>query len=244
VRDAWRQYRHRPLAIALTAAVPALTILVAAAPLALQALVQVAALVLGFLLELFLVAYLAGALGVRAQPAPDPGDQPPPAADPGRPQPGVAEAWAATRRSILPGLRAELLRLSYVLAAILGSLLLLGGVQEDSVAQRTRLLTGSSPLIGFMLAFLVVLRQPIVLHGERRVLAAAALSHRVASSWFPLCLGIGLIDAAAVAVGNLPLRTGMVVLLGAAGALAQPYLVGISNALYLRTRDQVSRPRS
>jgi hypothetical protein len=83
VRDAWRQYRRRPLAAVITVVVGGLPIFLEpdapllAVPLALVLLAA------GLLVELFLVSWLAGAL--------DP--VPPPA----------AAALAALRRTIGPG---------------------------------------------------------------------------------------------------------------------------------------------
>jgi hypothetical protein len=58
----------------------------------------------------------------------------------------------------------------------------------------------------------------------------------VASAHFPICLLIGLLQASGLVLASLVtafwLLGGLSVLL----ALADPYLIGMSNALYLRTR--------
>jgi len=69
VRDAWRQYRRRPLAAVVAVVVGGLPVFLepddplVAVPLA------VALLAAGLLVELFLVAYLAGALDPAPSPA-------------------------------------------------------------------------------------------------------------------------------------------------------------------------------
>ena len=234
VRDAWRQYVRRPLAVPLVLAAPAATVLFGPVPAARTA-VELVAVVAAFLLDLFLVAYLASAL------------DPPPAGDlPGAVVAGgtrpAAAAWAATLRSILPGVRAALLEVAYVYVAIFVGMLLFNQDLEGSQADRTRLLTGTAPLIGFMLAFLAVLRQPIVLEGQRRVLHAAALSHRVATRWFPICLVIGLMAAAQLVVNDRSLSVVQEVAVALVTALVQPFLVGVANALYLHVRAEVRMP--
>jgi hypothetical protein len=231
-RDAWRQYVRRPLAVPLVLAGPAATALVGSVP-GLATAVSVLSLVAGFLLELFLVAYLASALDSAGEPATGGGGQRP-----------FADAWAATTRSILPGVRAELLELGYVFVAILIGLLFFGKEFDGSQGDWTRLLTGSAPLIGFMLAFLTLLRQPIVLDGQRRVLLAAALSHRVAARWFPICLVVGVVEAVQVAATSRNLGMTAVLLAALAIAVVQPLLVGVANALYLRTRAEVAEPKA
>jgi hypothetical protein len=76
-----------------------------------------------------------------------------------------------------------------------------------------------------------------VLGGERRVRQAAAVSHRVASAHFPLCLLIGLLQACGLVLASLSLDFWMVAGLTMLLALADPYLIGMCNALYLRTRS-------
>jgi hypothetical protein len=75
-----------------------------------------------------------------------------------------------------------------------------------------------------------------VLGGERRVRQAAGVSHRVASAYFPICLVIGLLQASGLVVASLVAEFWMLAVLSIALALADPYLIGLCNALYLRTR--------
>src|SRR5215211_3450202 len=167
VRDAWRQYRRRPLAAVVVGGLPVFLDPddpLVAVPLA------VALLAAGLLVELFLVAYLAGAL----DPAPPP----------------AAAALATLRRTIGPGVRAGLLRAGYLLLALMVGLLLFGSREEGPLPQseQTKLAIGLWPLFGIAFAFLAVLNQRVVLGGERRVRLAAQVSHRVASAYFPICL--------------------------------------------------------
>ncbi|HEY4790655.1 MAG TPA: hypothetical protein VIJ05_04880, partial [Actinomycetes bacterium] len=170
VRDAWRQYRRRPLAAVVAVVVGGLPVFLdpddplVAVPLA------VALLAAGLLVELFLVAYLAGAL----DPAPPP----------------AAAALATLRRTIGPGVRAGLLRAGYLLLALTVGLLLFGSREEGPLprSEQIKLAIGLWPLFAIAFAFLAVLMQRVVLGGERRVRQAATVSHRVASAHFPICL--------------------------------------------------------
>jgi hypothetical protein len=218
LRDAWRQYRRRPLAALITVVVGGLPVFLepddplVAVPLA------VALLAAGLLVELFLVAWLAGAL----DPAPS----------------SVAMALATTRRAIGPGVRAGLLRAAYLLLALMVGLLLFGSRESGPLpeSEQTKLAVGLWPLFAIAFAFLAVLMQRVVLGGERRVRQASAVSHRVASAHFPLCLLIGLLQACGLVLASVSLEFWMVAGLTILIALADPYLIGMCNALYLRTR--------
>jgi hypothetical protein len=218
VRDAWRQYRRRPLAAVITVVVGGLPIFLEpddpllAVPLALVLLAA------GLLVELFLVSWLAGAL--------DP--VPPPA----------AAALATLRRTIGPGVRAGLLRAGYLLLALMVGLLLFGSRDEAPLprSEQAKLAVGLWPLFGIAFAFLAVLNQRVVLGGERKVRLAAAVSHRVASAHFPICLVIGLLQASGLVLASLVVDFRLLAGLSILLALADPYLIGMSNALYLRTR--------
>jgi hypothetical protein len=217
LRDAWRQYRRRPLAAVITVVVGGLPVFLepddplVAVPLA------VALLAAGLLVELFLVAWLAGVL----DPAPS----------------SAATALATTRRAIGPGVRAGLLRAAYLLLALMVGLLLFGSRDSEPLpsSEQAKLAVGLWPLFGVAFAFLAVLMQRVVLGGERRVRQAAAVSHRVASAHFPLCLLIGLLQACGLVLASLSLEFWMLAGLTILLALADPYLIGMCNALYLRT---------
>ena len=219
VRDAWRQYRRRPLAAVVTVVVGGLPVFLqpndplVAVPLAIVLLAA------GLLLELFLVAWLAGAL----DPVPT----------------TAAAAFATMRRCIGPGVRAGLLRVGYLLLALMVGLLLFGSRDSEPLpeAEQTKLAVGLWPLFGFAFAFLAVLTQRVVLGGERKVRQAAAVSHRVAAAHFPICLLIGLLQASGLVLTSLVLNFTLMAILSILLALVDPYLIGASNALYLRTRS-------
>ena len=219
VRDAWRQYRRRPLAALVTVVVGGLPVFLqpndplVAVPLAIVLLAA------GLLLELFLVAWLAGAL----DPVPT----------------TAAAAFATMRRCIGPGVRAGLLRAGYLLLALMVGLLLFGSRDSEPLpeAEQTKLAVGLWPLFGFAFAFLAVLTQRVVLGGERKVRQAAAISHRVAAAHFPICLLIGLLQASGLVLTSLVLNFTLMAILSILLALVDPYLIGASNALYLRTRS-------
>src|SRR5215218_111354 len=183
LRDAWRQYRRRPLAAVITVVVGGLPVFLepddplVAVPLA------VALLAAGLLVELFLVAWLAGVL----DPAPS----------------SAATALATTRRAIGPGVRAGLLRAAYLLLALIVGLLLFGSRESGPLpeSEQTKLAVGLWPLFAIAFAFLAVLMQRVVLGGERRVRQAAAMSHRVASAHLP----IGLLQACGLVLASLSL---------------------------------------
>jgi uncharacterized membrane protein len=225
-RDAWRQYRRRPAAAVLAVAVEGLPVFLPTSGSALVAApVAVALLALGLLLELFLIAWLAGALHPRPVAAVD--------------------AVAAMRRAIWPGVRAGLLRGVYLLAALVVGLLLFGAPQNETLssAQQAKLSIGLWPLLGFALAFLAVIEQRIVLDGERVARRAAAMSHRVAAANFPLCLLIGLGQAAGLVLAGLPVPFAAIAALAMLLAVVDPFLIGMANALYLRSKSlQALRP--
>jgi hypothetical protein len=220
LRDAWRQYRRRPLAAVITVVVGGLPVFlepedpVVAVPLAVLLLGA------GLLVELFLVAWLAGAL----DPAPT----------------SAAAALATMRGTIGPGIRAGLLRALYLLLALMVGLLLFGSREGGPLpeSEQTKLAVGLWPLFGVAFAFLAVLMQRVVLGGERRVRQAAGASHRVASAHFPICLLIGLLQASGLVMASLVVGFWLLAALSILLALADPYLIGMSNALYLRTRAE------
>jgi hypothetical protein len=218
LRDAWRQYRRRPLAALITVVVGGLPVFLEPGDPLVAVPLAVALLAAGLLVELFLVAWLAGVL----EPAPT----------------SVATALATTRRAIGPGVRAGLLRAAYLLLALIVGLLLFGSRESGPLpeSEQTKLAVGLWPLFAIAFAFLAVLMQRVVLGGERRVRQAAAVSHRVASAHFPLCLLIGLLQACGLVLASLSLDFWMLAGLTLLLALADPYLIGMCNALYLRTR--------
>jgi hypothetical protein len=218
LRDAWRQYRRRPLAAVVAVTVGGLPTFVDPGTALVAVPLAVALLVAGVLVELFLVAWLAGALA----PAPT----------------AAADALAATRRSIGPGTRAWLLKACYLLLALLVGLLLFGsrGPEPLSRAEQTKLAVGLWPLFGVALAFLAIITQRVVLDGERRVRQAAAVAHRVAAANFPICLLIGLVQASGLVLASFNLSFRVTSTLAILLALADPFVIGMSNALYLRAR--------
>src|SRR4029453_6154036 len=157
LRDAWRQYRRRPLAALITVVVGGLPVFLQPGDPLVAVPLAVALLAAGLLVELFLVAWLAGVL----DPAPT----------------SMAAALATPRRPIGPG-------------ALTGGRLLFGSRESGPLpeSEQTKLAVGLWPLFAIAFAFLAVLMQRVVLGGERRVRQAAAVSHRVASAHFPLCL--------------------------------------------------------
>jgi hypothetical protein len=218
LRDAWRQYRRRPQAGVVTLVVGGLPVFLQ--PDSPAVALPLAALLLGagLLVELFLVAWLAGVL----DPVPVP----------------ARSALATMRRCIGPGVRAGLLRALYLLLALSVGLLLFGSRESGPLpeSEQAKLAVGLWPLFGFALAFLAVLVQRVVLGGERRVRQAAAVSHRVAARNFPICLVIGLLQASGLVLASLVVNFATMAALSLLLALADPFLIGMSNALYLRTR--------
>jgi uncharacterized membrane protein len=218
LRDAGRQYRRRPFAVVLTVLLEAGALLLDRTSGVLQGVAGVVLLLVSVLTELFLVAYLASGLS---------------------PTPGPASAAvAAARRAVGPGLRGMLLLYLYVAVAFLIATLLFGGDQAATLSggQQRAFLIGAAPLVAVAFAFLAVLSQRVVLDGERRALRAAAVSHRVATAHFPICLAIGVLQAAGLTLGAFD--PGGLLALGAAVALGllDPVPVAMSNSLFLRTR--------
>ena len=194
VGDAWRQCRRRPLAIA------AIVLLAYLSPgsagpsqptrevhgwaAAALLLLVIAASVLTWVGLLFLVAYLGGAL--RAEGS------------------GVREALRATRRMLLPGLAgfvvtwAAVVPTSMVAAAVGLALLPLGTVEDPSLPGREYVLRLGvmGPLLAVAVALLAVLVPRIVLDEERDLGRAVGLSLRVARRALPVCLLIGVLQAA------------------------------------------------
>jgi len=225
LREAARQYQRRPLAAVATVAFGAASLSLQRAAQPVQVVGGLALVVAGVLAELFLIAYLAGAL----QPGPH--------------QPG--QALAAARRSAGPGFRGALLQFAYLALASMVALLLLGArdLATLSRSEQTAFEVGTVPLLAVAFAFLAVLAQRIVLDGERRVRLAAAVSHRVAAAHFPVCLGIGFLQAVG-RVGDAPGITllGQVAIVVALG-LAEPFRIAMSNSLFLATRSlHVTQP--
>ena len=219
LRDAWRQYRRRPLAAVLTVVVGGLPVFLDPGDPLLAVPLAVFLLGAGLLVELFLVAWLAGAL----DPAPT----------------SAPAALAVMRRTIAPGVRAGLLRAAYLLLALMVGLLLFGSRDSGEPlpsSEQAKLAIGLWPLFGVAFAFLAVLMQRVVLGGERRVRQAAGVAHRVASAHFPICLLIGLLQACGLVLASLVAEFWMLAVLSIVLALADPYLIGLCNALYLRTR--------
>jgi hypothetical protein len=222
LRDAWRQYRRRPLAAVITVVVGGLPVFLDPEDPLLAVPLAVVLLAAGLLIELFLVSWLAGAIDPAPSPTPAPA------------------ALATMRRTIGPGVRAGLLRAFYLLGALMVGLLLFGSREGGPLpdSEQAKLAVGLWPLFGFAFAFLAVLMQRVVLDGERRVRQAASVSHRVASAHFPLCLLIGLLQASGLVLASLVVEFWVLAVLSILLALADPYLIGMSNALYLRTRAE------
>jgi hypothetical protein len=219
LRDAWRQYRRRPLAAVLAVVVGGLPVFLDPDDPLLAVPLAIVLLGAGLLLELFLVTWLAGAL--EAAPA------------------STQAALATMRRTIAPGVRAGLLRAAYLLLALMVGLLLFGSRDSGEPlpdTEQAKLAIGLWPLFGVAFAFLAVLMQRVVLGGERRVRQAAGVAHRVASAHFPICLLIGLLQASGLVLASLVAEFWMLAVLSILLALADPYLIGMCNALYLRTR--------
>jgi hypothetical protein len=58
----------------------------------------------------------------------------------------------------------------------------------------------------------------------------------VASAHFPICLLIGLLQASGLVLASLVVEFRVLAALSILLALADPYLIGMCNSLYLRTR--------
>ena len=246
LRDAWRQYRRRPLAAVITVVVGGLPVFLEPEDPVLAVPLAVILLAAGLLVELFLVSWLAGA--IDPAPSPTPAEASLAEVEGARPSPvplqspsaQAAAALATMRRTIGPGVRAGLLRAFYLLGALMVGLLLFGSREGGPLpeSEQTKLAVGLWPLFGVAFAFLAVLMQRVVLGGERRVRQAAGVSHRVASAHFPLCLLIGLLQASGLVLASLVVEFWVLAVLSILLALADPYLIGMCNALYLRTRAE------
>jgi hypothetical protein len=222
IRDAARQYRRRPLAALLVLGLNT-SFLLELAPSSVQAVALLPLAALGFIAELFVVAWLGGAIDRSHRTA--------------------RESLRAAMQALWPALRAALLQVLYVILVLLVGLLLFGSRLDGTARSVAMLMAGTAPLIGFALAFLAVLVPALVLDGQRRVLVAAARSHRVASRYFPICLIIGMAAAADVALGyqrwSLPVMAAVV----GGVSLLRPFVLGMANSLYLRTRQEALAER-
>ena len=218
LQDAWRQYRRRPLAVVLTVGFGLVQVPLTLAGETVQLLVAVPMLVVNLLLELFLIVYLAGALG--SGPA------------------AAAGSLAAARRSLLPGVRAFLLKAVYAVPAFLIGILLLGPRDTGPlpVSEQAKFFVGLAPLFAFAWAFLAVLPQRVVLDNERRVLRGATVAHRVAAAHFPICLVIALVDAISLMTAGLPTGLAGLAAIILVLSLLEPFRIAMGNALFLRTR--------
>jgi hypothetical protein len=240
VRDAWRQCRQRPLAVAIGAA------LVAGSPgfpphldgpsqelhgwanIAF-ALIIPAGVVLSVLVPLFAVAWLGGAR------LPDQSG--------GGVVVAARAAWAALR----PGFEALLLTCVFILPAQF--VVLVGGgvlgydfmvdapVQTPAVLRQELLfrLLVAWPLVAAGLAVLALVLPRIVLDGEREVARAVNLSGRVARRAIPVCALIGLLEAGGVVIRAGSSTTVELSVAGIAG-LGSLFGLAMANALLWHTR--------
>ena len=218
LHDAWRQCRRRPLAIVLAVAFGLVQVPLTLAGETVQLALAIPLLILNLLLELFLIAYLAGALGSGPT--------------------GAAGALARARRTFVPGVRAFLLKGVYAIPAFVIGILLLGPRDTGPLpaSEQTKFFVGLAPLFAFAWAFLAVLPQRVVLDNERRVLRGASVAHRVAAAHFPICLVIALIDALSLTTSGLPTGLAGLAAIIVVLSLLDPFRIAIGNALFLRTR--------
>jgi hypothetical protein len=218
LQDAWRQYRRRPLAIVLAVAFGLVQVPLTLAGETLQLVLAIPLLILNLLLELFLIAYLAGALGSGPTAA--------------------AGALARARRTFVPGVRAFLLKGVYAIPAFVIGILLLGPRDTGPLpaSEQTKFFVGLAPLFAFAWAFLAVLPQRVVLDNERRVLRGATVAHRVAAAHFPICLVIALVDAISLTTAGLPTGLAGLAAIMLVLSLLEPFRIAMGNALFLRTR--------
>jgi hypothetical protein len=236
LQDAWRQYRRRPLAVVLTVGFGLVQVPLTLAGETVQLLVAIPLLVANLLLELFLIAYLAGALGSGTAVA-GPGTVPP-AVPLASGSTAVAASLAAARRSFLPGVRAFLLKGVYAVPAFLIGILLLGPRDTGPLpaGEQAKFFIGLAPLFAFAWAFLAVLPQRVVLDDQRRVLRGATVAHRVAAAHFPICLVIALVDAVSLMTAGLPTGLAGLAAVLLLLSLLEPFRIAMANALFLRTR--------
>jgi hypothetical protein len=232
VRDGWLQLRRRPLAAVLMLGITGMGLLTSIAPhgspswvAGLLSLLALAGFVLGFLAQLFVIPYLAGAL--RGEPS------------------DARAAWRVTLRSIGPAVRAVLLLVMYMFTAFLATLVIASvaigaaGVQPtgDPGRQSAWVLAGLVPLMAFAYALLATLLQRILLDGEQRVLQAARVSHRIAAKNFGVCLLFGVLQLAMFGVAWIQPSAPVLAAAGLASTLLHLLIIGAENSLYLRTRD-------
>lgn len=226
MRDAWRQCWRRPLALAAivllaylapgSAGPPQPTREVHGWAAAGLLLLVIAASILTAVGLLFLVAYLGSALG----------DQ----------QSGVREALAATRAVLWPGLAglvvtwAAVVPTSMVAAAVGLAVLPLGTVEDASLARREYVLR-----LAVAVGLLAVLVPRIVLDGERDLGRAVGVSLRVARRALPVCLLIGVLQAAPM-VARIQAPLPMTSPVWAVLALATLVGMAMANALLWHTR--------
>jgi hypothetical protein len=240
VRDAWRQCRGRPLAVVIgilvMAGSPGLPPhldrpsqeLHGWANLVVVLLVPVG-LALSVLGPLFIVAYLGS---VR------------PSQQAWR---AVLAAARATRAALRPGFVALVLLWVFTLPAqfavlvgevVLGPTFAVDPPVQTAAAVRQELvfrLAVTWPLVAAGLAVLALLLPRIMLDGEREVARAVSLSGRVARRAVPVCLLIGLLEAAGVVVragSSVPV---MLVVAGLAG-FGWVFGTAMANALLWHTR--------
>jgi hypothetical protein len=218
LHDAWRQCRRRPLAIVLAVAFGLVQVPLTLAGETVQLALAIPLLILNLLLELFLIAYLAGALGSGPT--------------------GAAGALVRARRTFVPGVRAFLLKGVYAIPAFVIGILLLGPRDTGPLpaSEQTKFFVGLAPLFAFAWAFLAVLPQRVVLDNERRVLRGASVAHRVAAAHFPICLVIALIDALSLTTSGLPTGLAGLAAIILVLSLLDPFRIAMGNALFLRTR--------
>jgi hypothetical protein len=240
VRDAWRQCRRRPLAVVVgflaVGATPGLPPHLTQGSQELHGWANLlivpllpAGIALSLLGPLFIVAYLGC-------PAP-----------PGQRGGAIRAAARATRSALRPGIAAGVLMWVVVfpvqLAVLLGEFILGPTLAADppvttAAAVRQELvfrLVVTWPLVTLALAMLALLLPRIVLDGAREVERAVSLSGRVARRAAPVCLLIGLLQAAGVAI-RAGSSTSVVLAVSAAVGLAWVFGVAMANALLWHTR--------
>jgi len=241
VRDAWRQCRRRPLAVAIGA------VLAAGSPgfpphldqpsqelhgwsNLVFALIIPAGLVLSVVAPLFLVAWL----GCQRLPGRSRGA-------------GVVAAARATRAALRPGVQALVLTWVFSLPAqfavligegVLGPTFATDPPVQTPAALRQELvfrLAVMWPLVAAGLAVLALLLPRIVLDGERAVERAVNLSGRVARRAVLVCALIGLLEAGGLVIRAGSSTTVELTVAGLAG-LGSLFGIAMANALLWHTR--------
>jgi hypothetical protein len=215
LRDAWQQYRRHPLAL-----LPAIALQFSPAlddsPSWLQIAVGLPQFLLALLVNLFLIVWLAGAVDGSGTLARD--------------------ALRTAARSMLRSLPVALVAFLYVgVALYLATAMVTGSGDQIADEQLPIVAIGSAPLVVAMIAFLAVAFQPVALDGAK-AFPALAISHRVAWSWFGICLLISLPDGIHWALDAQPLPLAARLAMWTAVGLTLPFTLGMANALYLRTR--------